>query len=223
MNCPKCGSEMADGSAFCTKCGASLTDTSQPNMNFQQQGMPQGNGGQQTGGMNQQQNMGQQMGGMNQQQNMGQQMGGMNQQQNGGQQMGGMPYGNPNQQMNGMPQQAYFDPKDHTAEYDPKDISDNKVMAMLPYLLGTVGIIIALLASRESAYTSFHVHQALKITVVNVLVGIITALLFWTIIVPIAGGICMIILLVVRIICFFQICSGKAKEAPIVSSFGFLN
>ena len=54
----------------------------------------------------------------------------------------GMPYGNPNPQMNnGMPQQQYYDPKDHTAEFNPKDISDNKVMAMLPYLMGTIGII----------------------------------------------------------------------------------
>ena len=32
------------------------------------------------------------------------------------------------------------DPYDHTAEFDPQDISDNKVFAMLGYLLGTVGI-----------------------------------------------------------------------------------
>ena len=95
-------------------------------------------------------------------------------------------------------------------------------MAMLPYLMGTIGIIIALLACRDSAYTYFHVRQALKITVCTILVTIITAVLFFTVIVPIAGGICAVILFVVKIICFFQVCSGKAKEAPIVSSFGFL-
>ena len=61
------------------------------------------------------------------------------------------------------------DPYDHTAEFDPQDISDNKVFAMLGYLLGTVGIIIALLASRKSPFTMFHVRQALKFTVVNIL------------------------------------------------------
>lgn len=187
MICPKCGSEVSDGSAFCTKCGAALgANAQQPN-----KGMPQGGPqpeNQQTGN--------------------------------------GMPYGNP--QMNngvppyGMPQQQYVDPKDHTGEFDPKDISDNKVMAMLPYLMGTIGIIIALLASRESAYTYFHVRQALKISVVTMLVAMITAVLCWTVIVPIAGGVCAVILLVVRIIGFFQVCSGKAKEAAIVSSFGFL-
>ena len=45
---------------------------------------------------------------------------------------------------------------DHTAEFDPQDISDNKVYAMLCYLAGTLGIIIALLASHESPYLRFH-------------------------------------------------------------------
>ena len=44
------------------------------------------------------------------------------------------------------PQYAYApDPKDHTAEFDPEDIADNKVIAMAAYLLGTLGIIIALM------------------------------------------------------------------------------
>ena len=33
-----------------------------------------------------------------------------------------------------------YDPYDHTAEFDPKDISDNKVMSMLVYLMGWIGI-----------------------------------------------------------------------------------
>lgn len=132
----------------------------------------------------------------------------------------GTPMGNP--QM-GVPQQTYYvNPTDHTAEFDAKDISDNKVMAMLPYLMGIIGIVIALLASRESAYTYFHVRQALKITVVQTLISILTVLLCWTVIVPIVGGVCIIILFVIRIISFFQICGGKAKEPAIISSLGFL-
>lgn len=114
------------------------------------------------------------------------------------------------------------DPYDHTAEFDPRDISDNKVFAMLGYLLGTVGIIIALLASRKSPFTMFHVRQALKFTVVNILMLICVALLFWTIIVPVAYGVMSCIFLVLRVICFFQICSGKAKEPAIIRSLGFL-
>lgn len=51
------------------------------------------------------------------------------------------------------PQQAFvpaYDPYDHTAEFDPKDISDNKVFAMLCYLMDFIGIIVALLATHSS-------------------------------------------------------------------------
>lgn len=114
------------------------------------------------------------------------------------------------------------DPFDHTAAFDPKDISDNKVFSMLAYLLGTIGIIIALLAANSSPYTAFHVRQSLKITVVTILSGIIAMLLCWTIIVPIAYVILLIVLFVVKIICFFQVCSGKAVEPAIVRSLKFL-
>ena len=119
------------------------------------------------------------------------------------------------------PQPAY-DPFDHKAEFDPKDISENKVFAMIAYLLDTIGIIIALLASGKSPYTRFHVRQALKFTVVEILTIIALAVLFWTVIVPIVGGIFLVVLWVVKIICFFQICGGKAKEPAIIRSFDFL-
>ena len=90
-----------------------------------------------------------------------------------------------------------YDPYDHTAEFEAKDISENKVISMLVYLLGPVGIVIALLASNTSAYAGFHVRQALKITVAEILTGIITAILCWTIIVPIAAGIFLLILTVI--------------------------
>lgn len=195
MICPKCGSEVADGSTFCTKCGAAM-------------------------GANNQQNYTQPEGDNNQNYTQG------NQQFNaqGNPQMNQQGY-QQNYMGNGMPPYGapYVDPKDHTAEFTPKDISDHKVFAMLPYLLGTLGIIVALLAAKDSNYIMFHVREALKITVCSILVGIVSALLCWTVIVPIAGAVCAIILLVVKIICFFQVCQGKAKEAAIVSSFGFLH
>ena len=93
---------------------------------------------------------------------------------------------------------------------------------MLVYLLGTVGIIIALLGAQTSPYAAFHVRQALKFTVINILMGIITIFLFWTIIVPFAAFLAVFVLFIVKIICFFSICKGQAKEPPIIRSFGFL-
>lgn len=115
-----------------------------------------------------------------------------------------------------------YDPYDHTAEFDAKDVSDNKIFAMLPYLMSVVGIIIALLAAPNSAYVGFHIRQAVKFTIVEALVGIVTLLLVWTVIVPIVSGIFMAVLVVIQILMFFSICNGKAKEPAIIRSIGFL-
>ena len=118
------------------------------------------------------------------------------------------------------PQSA--DATDHTADFDAADISENKVLAMLPYLMGWVGIIITLLASGTSPYAAFHVKQALKIQVCNALLGIIATVLAITIIVPIAAAVCILILGIINIICFFGVCAGKAKEPAIVCNLPFL-
>ncbi|MBP5154069.1 MAG: zinc ribbon domain-containing protein [Lachnospiraceae bacterium] len=114
------------------------------------------------------------------------------------------------------------DPYDHTAEFDPRDISDNKVYSMIVYLMGVVGIIIAMLAAAKSPYTDFHVRQSLKLSICEILIGIAMLLLAWTIIVPIAGAIAFLVIMVIRVICFFQICNGQAKEPAIVRNLGFL-
>ncbi len=128
-------------------------------------------------------------------------------------------------QLQPIQQYAYvpaFDPTDHTSEFDQKDISDNKVVSMAVYLAGVFGIIIALLMANSSKYVAFHVRQALKITIVEILLGIITVLLFWTFIVPVVTSVMLFILTVIRIICFCQVCSGKAKEPAIISALAFL-
>lgn len=129
-------------------------------------------------------------------------------------------------QQNAVPPQPAFvpayDPYDHTAEFDPKDISDNKVFAMLCYLMDFVGIIIALLATHSSKYTMFHVRQALKFMAVNILMFFCALVFFWTLLVPLAYVIMSVVLRVINIICFFQVCSGKAKEPAIIRSLGFL-
>jgi uncharacterized membrane protein len=114
------------------------------------------------------------------------------------------------------------DPYDHTADFDPRDISDNKVIAMLIYLMGIVGIVIALLSQNNSPYVAFHLRQALKIMVVSTLAVFIIAMLCWTVIVPLAGVCFIAALFVVKIICFFDICKGKAREPHIIRNFDFL-
>ena len=39
---------------------------------------------------------------------------------------------------------------------------------------------------------------------------------------PILGALAIVVIYVVRIICFFQVCSGKAKDAALIGSLPFL-
>lgn len=114
---------------------------------------------------------------------------------------------------------AVTDPTDHTAEFDPADISANKVLAMIPYLMGWFGILVTLLAAGTSPYAGFHVRQALKLQVVTALFLIVAIIPFvgW-----IVAGIWMAIALVLNLICFVRVCQGKAKEPPIISGMAFL-
>ena len=111
---------------------------------------------------------------------------------------------------------------DHTGDYDPKDISANKVTAMAAYVLGALGVIIALLAGQDSPYADFHMRQGLKFVVVEALVTIIALLLCWTLIIPAAAAVFMIILWVIKIITIISVCRGKAVEPAIIRSMSFL-
>lgn len=88
--------------------------------------------------------------------------------------------------------------------------------------MGITCIIIALLGSNHSPYAAFHVRQSLKFVVLNILLVLIGVILCWTIIVPLACIIAYGVLFVVKIICFFSICMGRAKEPVIVRSLAFL-
>ncbi len=120
------------------------------------------------------------------------------------------------------PRAVVTDVYDHTSEFSPEDIADNKLYAILMYCVSLMGIIIGLLAAGDSPYVRFHVKQSLKLFICEVILGLITAALFWTIIVGIVGSIAIVVLAIVNIICLVNACKGLAKEPPIVCKIGFL-
>lgn len=111
-----------------------------------------------------------------------------------------------------------YDPKDHTGEFDPRDIEDNRLFASLPYFFGILGILAALLVP-ESAFTRFHVKAEIKLVIASVIVclAFIVPVLGW-----IVGGVCLTVLAVIKIIAIVWVLQGKAKDLPIISSIGFL-
>ena len=108
----------------------------------------------------------------------------------------------------------------HSSQFSFDDICENKVSAIAAYLLGPVGIIIALLIARDSAYTAFHVRQALKLTISSVILEIAAGLI------PFMGIIFKLVLvlicaawigvLVLRLIAVAQVCDGEAREPAII-------
>lgn len=135
---------------------------------------------------------------------------------------------NPNPQQNAyaqpMPTAPVVSSTDHTAEFSPAEVADNKLFAALIYALSIVGVVIALLANinNKSEYLKFHIKQGLKLFIANMIVTVASLVLCWTFIVPFAGAICSLIILVVDVICFIQTLRNKSVEPPIISGLGFL-
>lgn len=113
-------------------------------------------------------------------------------------------------------------PYDHTAEFTVEDVKDNKVFVLVAYLSGIIGIIIALLAAKESPFTKFHIKQILRFTLVEIAAGIVALALCWTFIVPIAAAGFIGFLGVLEIICVIQVCQGKSVEPILIRKLNFL-
>jgi uncharacterized membrane protein len=111
--------------------------------------------------------------------------------------------------------------KDKTAEFDPRDIADNKAIAILSYLFWLV--LIPIFAARNSKFARFHANQGLVMAVIET--GYILAsyiineivysisLKYGTLVstVLFLFGISFAILSVIGVI---NAASGKAKQLP---------
>lgn len=120
-----------------------------------------------------------------------------------------------------IPNQISADPTDHTAEFSPEEVHENKVWALLCYC-GFL-FVLPLIGAQNSRYVQFHLRENLKYMICYSLLSVATILLSWTIIVPCVTPIAMVVLSVVRIIGFFSACKGNSKELPILKSFKFFN
>lgn len=118
-------------------------------------------------------------------------------------------------------QQPYvaFDPKDHTSEFDPKDIADNKLFAILPYLFSCIAGIIVGIYVKDSEFVKFHIKNSIRLDIAMLLLLCICIIPFIGWVVAILGLIVICVIDIIAIVWAFQ---GKAKELPIISSIGFL-
>lgn len=106
---------------------------------------------------------------------------------------------------------------DTTGEYDPADIENNKVMAVLSYI--GILFLVPLLAAKESKFARFHVNQGL----VLFLAGIVSSVVA---VVPLIGvilsAVCSIFLTVLMILGIINAATGKAKELPLIGKISLI-
>lgn len=149
--CEKCGAQLKEGAKFCAGCGAPVeTYSQQPDPQYQQPVQS-----------NQQYQQYQQPVQPNQQYQQYQQP------------------TQPNQQYQQPVQPNFFqklnDTPDTTMEYDPQDIANNKVMAVLSYL--GILVLIPWFAAPQSRFARFHAKQGITMFLVQLAYSIISFLL----------------------------------------------
>ncbi len=208
--CEHCGTQLNDSMNVCPGCNAPNPHYQAPQQPAQNMGTAFGTNGGQNFGTNNVQNNGQNFG-VNNGQNYG---------TNNGQQ-----YGQSNQQnYQNNTQQAYSSVNnvgDHTAEFDPNDIANNKGMGVLAYF--GILILIPIFAAPQSRFARFHSNQGLILiiaSIINVPLSVILAFI------PFIGGLlslaCTITLLVFMIMGIVYAAQGKAKDLPLIGSFKIL-
>ena len=114
--------------------------------------------------------------------------------------------------------------KDSTSEFDPNDIQQNKVMAILAYLSWLV--LIPLFAAKESKFARYHCNQGIVLAIAEIIVWVIFGILS---IIPYVGWIFIVLNSLISLVCLvfavtgiINAANGKAKELPFIGKFNIL-
>ena len=122
----------------------------------------------------------------------------------------------------------FSDTEDTSAEYDKKDVEDNKIMAVLAYL--GILFLVPLLAAPNSKFARFHANQGIVLAITEVAYSIVYSILAAIFsMIPVLGGILTVVLglvwivfLVFVILGIVNAVNGKAKELPVIGKFRIL-
>ncbi len=112
---------------------------------------------------------------------------------------------------------------DKTELFSDEEVKEYRLTAVLIYLLGIFGIILALVTDKSSPYLKFHITEGLKITVVTAVLAVISVLLAFTFIVPVLSGAGLIVCSVINLISAYKTLEGKSENAVIIRNLTILN
>lgn len=114
------------------------------------------------------------------------------------------------------------DMPDHTNEFDPADIQQNKILAVLGYI--GILFLVPLLAAPNSRFAKFHANQGLVLFLLEMVWNIVTQIIVAvlgvfiknTFFISAIFGLLSIALLVLACLGIYNAATGKAKELPVI-------
>lgn len=106
---------------------------------------------------------------------------------------------------------------DHTPEFDPKDIEDNKAMGILAYL--SFLVLIPIFAAPTSKYSRYNSSQGLVLFIGEVAISAVLGLLGCIpgigIVFRILMGLVDLVFLGLSVLGIINVANGKAKDLPV--------
>ena len=103
---------------------------------------------------------------------------------------------------------------DSTGDFDPNDVKNNKVFAVLAYF--GILVLIPILAAKDSPYARYHANQGLTLFILDIIVIILGRIVGFL---GTIGGLIVFILFIIGIVNAAQ---GRAKELPVIGKFRLL-
>ena len=122
------------------------------------------------------------------------------------------------------------DGEDHTFQFAPEDIEQNKGMAILAYL--GILVLVPIFAAKESRYARFHANQGLILLIALVAYGMLEKFLsgvfyaiWWGLgsVFSIALNLVYLVFVAYIILGIMNAAKGRAKELPIIGKFTLLH
>lgn len=120
-------------------------------------------------------------------------------------------------------------PNDQTNQFDPRDIEQNKVMAILAYF--GILVLVPIFAAKESKFARYHANQGLILFIASIVLWIAVSILSYVILAIswklsfIASLLSLALwvgILVLSIMGIINAANGKAKELPVIGKFQLL-
>ncbi len=130
--------------------------------------------------------------------------------------------------------------EDRTSEFDPIDISNNKIYAVLSYL-GLL-VLVPIIAAPKSKFARFHANQGLVLFIIEIAYGIARGIILAVLktafgissifanpilsviysVISTVTGLISVVFLIFAVIGIIFAASDQAKELPIISKFNIL-